>query len=394
MCRPPPLCVFPYVNSSSQRTELLNEAIARSLLELRFRLCDATCPAAPEPMLALVANGTAAEPTAPSGAPAPWTPPTGASAALEGNETAKTEVSTLVVELLTQHEVEVTMDADEVISELLALLHLSATQLRAGASSALSDSVAEWRRQRQAQLHVSELSSLLLGQLTDLAGAVAPEALEAAEPSAAALGGSPPARLEPLLEQILQAYELPITVKDADVVGELLKLANLEGTPLPTQLLWLESAVVDYRRRLASGGSLETAAEGSAGDATGESLIVPELGTLSAAKMLEGRAEAVTPTNFALLVTHVMQAVGVKSRLVLMCDDDAERVAAAAHAAAEADAEPPQRCDAFAEIRLGRSAKKVALWVAAHRKAQRASRKNVKGAKAPSPPPLPSPLPP
>jgi len=106
----------------------------------------------------------------------------------------------------------------------------------------------------------------------------------------------------------------------------------------------------------------------------------------------------------------VLAQAGVQTRVALMCADapsadpaDDERGGAAAGgaaageggegggfgaarlapnaAAAAATTEAAPACHLTAEVRLGKSAKKIAAWVGAHRKAQKATKKAVRGAK-------------
>ena len=127
-----------------------------------------------------------------------------------------------------------------------------------------------------------------------------------------------------LVETALLGYDIPPLMVSDDVVKELLKLMKLDGYAIPSSFgprAWLEAAVVASRARAAAAAATAggNASSPRAGAAPG-SLLLPQLGSVTAAELLGGTANAVSDDHFALLTMAVMQAVGATSRLVVCCE--------------------------------------------------------------------------
>jgi len=84
-----------------------------------------------------------------------------------------------------------------------------------------------------------------------------------------------------------------------------------------------------------------------------------------------------------------LQLLGATSRFSILCAAAAEPSSSSSSdttAANETNSTggffaPSRKCFAVVEARLGKSVKRLALWVSQHRRAQKAASKNVKGAK-------------
>jgi len=348
-------------NVNRMRTLLLEESIARSIEELHERITP---------------------PNATDNADAPLAPP-----ALDSNATARSEAFSLVVELLNQHDVELELPDANITSEIYDLVKLAPSDTRPGVAPMIAEAIAEWRRMKLANEAVQKLKTHIVQGLLVLEAP--PDATPATAPSAE----PDAAEFQRLVDVSLGGYDVPATMSDADVLKELVTLANIQrASPIPNhlpQILWLEAAIVDYRFRLAQGllGAATTADSAETNETTQDDsrlqLLLPDLGSISASRLLEGHAEAVTLDNFALLMYAIMSAFGAHARLAIMCDSKPLEPAEPDAEDAEADegGSGGLSCHAVVEVRLGKSPRKLSSWVAQHRKAQRALRKSVKGAK-------------
>ena len=279
----------------------------------------------------------------------------------------------------------------------------------------------------------------------DAATGGTPSAIAASKTDGGAAAAAPPATLHELVAVGLAGYDVPETMSDSEVLIEYLQLLSLESTNLNTATTyWLQSAIIAYRKELADKTAALAGAAGSvnataaptadttaaAANATAPSTAkVPLLLTgmdrsLPAPNLLDvngtyplvrARSAVAASEDFAIAFASILQVYGVQSRLAVFCStpiapedandanatEDATDAGGAPAAplcrshgalmtsacklaadAAKAAVRPPKGCRTVAEVRLGKSPKKISGWVAQHRRLLRSSgRANIRGAK-------------
>lgn len=397
------------------RTQLRDEAIARSVEDLRIRI------ALPNALTMFDGSATA--------------PSINDASALSGrsslvlNETARIESTSLALELLTFHEADTAMGEEAMVTELLNLANLTALQTKEGTLAALAEAAQSWKLLSRAQDAVASLRNVFLRGLvpsadlresifgdqepaTEGATAAAGEPEEQAdatdEATTEAMGERPEemsgsagvarsgpvswaehAAIPSLVETAMLGYEFPPLMSSDDIVSYLLKLMKLDHLNIPTSFgprAWLESAVIAARAKGTHASVTATATTSNVESSAPQPLLLPQLRDTTAAGIIGGAATAVSDDHFAILVAAVMQAVGVHTRLMIGCDPPlapTDVTAAGGEGLAESDggaAATQPLCHAVAEVRVGKSAQKLGRWIAQHRKGQRALRKSVRGA--------------
>ena len=386
------------------RARIMEDFIAAGIKELRV-LLKANATDTTQVAAVAVAAAAAAVPGAPAWAGLP----------------NATQAFDLAVELLMQHEMDEAENDTSIAQNLVITLELNGTdvQLVTGAHGVLLEAAAEWRRNKASEAALHSLRAQLLQEQLDSLGA------QEGKRRGGATMAAPLEGLAALVGGVLHNYEIAPAMKDDDVVLELLRLGTIAQDSLAVDALyWMSAAVVSHRAARAADSAAAAEAGGgeeAASNATVEiaadgkrqvKLLLPSLRVLSASALVSGKdvhASAYADDAedaFALLVSSVLTQAGVQTRVSLMCadavsadpaDDErggaagggaaggegggfgAARLAPAVAAAATTEAAPA--CHLTAEVRLGKSAKKIASWVGAHRKAQKATKKAVKGAK-------------
>ena len=394
------------------RARIMEDFIAAGIKELRVLLkANATDTTAAAAAAATAAAAAAAVPGAPAWAGLP----------------NATQAFDLAVELLMQHEMDEAENDTSIAQNLVITLELNGTdvQLVTGAHGVLLEAAAEWRRNKASEAALHSLRAQLLQEQLDSLGA------QEGKRRGGATMAAPIEDIPALVGGVLTNYEIAPTMKDDDVVLEILRLGTIAQDSLAVDALyWLSAAVVSHRAARAADSAAAAEAGGSeeaASNATVEiaadgkrqvKLLLPSLRVLSASALVSGKdvpASAYADDAedaFALLVSSVLTQAGVLTRVSLMCADalsadpaDDERGGAvgggvaggeggeggegggfgaarlAPNAAVATTTEAAPACHLTAEVRLGKSAKKIAAWVGAHRKAQKATKKAVKGAK-------------
>ena len=348
----------------------------------------------------------------------------------------------LAVDLLMHHEIEPTNADDKNQQDLFELLNLEPDEAIAGTSESLSANAArpgcaallleaavEWRRQKRVKDAANEARKLLMDeQETELDVQIA-----GAQQATNAVAAGPPTNLSDLVATGLSGYDVPATMSDQEVVVEYLQLLSLEQSSLTAATsFWLQSAIVSYRRQLANSAAAaneslttkltETSAspESLRKNASVQIILTQMNTSLPAHVLLDGngsyplfraRSTTLASEDFAVAMAAVLQAFRVHARVTLICAPSP--VGANGEGAGSSDFEPakggcrlarslvaddecksklseagsrhraPGKCRTVIEVRLGRSPKKLAAWVAQHRKRMRSAhpKSQIKGAK-------------
>ena len=303
------------------RARIMEDFIAAGIKELRVLLkANATDTTAAAAAAATAAAAAAAVPGAPAWAGLP----------------NATQAFDLAVELLMQHEMDEAENDTSIAQNLVITLELNGTdvQLVTGAHGVLLEAAAEWRRNKASEAALHSLRAQLLQEQLDSLGA------QEGKRRGGATMAAPIEDIPALVGGVLTNYEIAPTMKDDDVVLEILRLGTIAQDSLAVDALyWMSAAVVSHRAARAADSAAAAEAGGgeeAASNATVEiaadgkrqvKLLLPSLRVLSASALVSGKdvpASAYADDAedaFALLVSSVLTQAGVQTRVSLMCAD-------------------------------------------------------------------------